>query len=382
MKILNYFMIAALSLFVFASCDDPNQPDNPKEPDTEETPDNPENPEDPENPDNPTPPKEDEEIPETTYKMESLFCDYNYWGHFMDYPGETDNVVLLMGTAEHEGFWVTGEGELLVLSLYLPGAEDPEDVSVMAGTYTWDNDNTFGEMTIAEMESNMPYYEEDKTYPGYYTSYETTYFSDAELTIKEVDGGYKVTALLTYENGETMYVSYEGELNFDNKYSKAGWPEIEEDKNFICGYGEVSYYGNASYVLDIMSGGDPWVDMSWSNRDRIQMEMTLPEDDATGITAGTYTIGKEVFIGEYVYLSDQSYITGSRYFYFDGATMEQVVGYLVGGTVTIERVKATAEGEADQYKIVVDAVDANAYMVQTTYEGPLNLVDYTDNSQN
>ncbi len=368
MKILNYLLMASLSLFIFASCE-PDKPEEPNGPDTE-------NPENPENPEKPTPPEE--EIPETTYRLESEFCDYNYWGHFEDFPGDTDNVILMLGNVEHENFYVTSEGELIVLSLYVPHAENPIDASVIAGEYKYDNTASCAEMTVSAIESSRLYYVESTEYEGWFDAEDSTYFSNVELTIEEKDGGHIVKALLTYENGETMYVTYEGVLTFDNKYEKSGWPQIDSNKDFVCGYGEVSYYGNSEYVLDIMSGGDPWESMSWGDRDRLQIELVAYSDDKTGVASGTYTIGEEgpgsVAVGDFVYYSDMAFVVGSRYFYLDTATYEQVIGYLVGGTLVVER-------DGENYKLALDAVDANGYTVKATYEGTLPVIDQTDTGQ-
>ncbi len=370
MRILHFLFIACFSLFVIASCDNPNNtPDDPNAPE-QEKPDKPTEPTDSIPDDNNAP-----QLPEMVFAdtIKATFCNFNFWG---DIGIDTDNVILELGDvtlaydAEWDYSYIDSEGTLYNMSLFVEHFADYNDAKIVTGMYTFDRDTTFGPMTIATescFTNYTYYYDEEYDYEGYAPD-GTNYMKDATVIIWPNDtNGYDVKMAITKEDGENILVTYSGEITFDNKYAKSIPPEIDENKEFECGYGEFSYDDyNKNYKIDIMAG-DPFENSeypSYGDRDRINIILTGLEEDLTGIPAGTYTVGENpgVIPGEYITTADYNYYDGSFYFYMDTATYEQTMGYFASGTVVVER-------NDKEYTVTVDVVTDKGFTIKATYSG-------------
>ncbi len=273
-------------------------------------------------------------------------------------------------TFHSEYQYVNSDGLYIGISLSLPPFDHYTDGAVVTGEYTFDVDNSFTPMTIAQESryANYIYYAEY----DYASPEEIIYLKDGKVTITQTDEGYNVRAELISEANDTLIAVYTGQINFANKYAAMLPPAIDEDKNITCAYGLLDYYNDAQYKIDIMAN-DPFNGTdypSWGDMDRLNIYLIGTEDDPTGIPAGTYEVGKEgpggVIPGEFIFDGYASSNYGSYYFFFDTYSFEETVGYFSSGTVTVERNDAN-------YKITVDVIDANGYSIKASYEGTPEL---------
>ena len=304
------------------------------------------------------------EPPQTDFV--SSFFEAGFWGDYFQCGNH--NYIVQLGTAEHQGSYVMGPGYFIVLSLQVEAVEDPMQAGMVTGTFTFDPKNTLEPNTIVAEEIYVCRYEKKDGGSGYMDEIKWK-VEDATLEISGAGESYQVQLDLQLEGNERMTWTYEGAADYRNRFAEMYPDEITENKEFECGFGELSNEGGGLYKLDLMSGGDPYADMSWANRDR--MNIYIQTTDENQLPAGTYTVqaddsGAESYViaGEYVIEGSSGYTSGSHYFYMDGATYEAVYGFFVSGTVTI-----SYEGEIAD--IQVDMKNPHGLTIRSSYHGVL-----------
>lgn len=305
--------------------------------------------------------------------IDSKFCDMSYWADF--HKVGMDNYTLYMGTADHEGLYIKGEGEFVMFSLTGPHLENYMDAKVLPGTFVFNPDPTFKEMTLVGMECSRIVYGPEKDQNGYFI--ETKYqFTGGTLKIEEVNGAYKVRFTGVLDNNETICINYDGNVSFMNNYASLIPAQIDANKEFTCGYGEAAAQEGNVYSMDLMAGEDPAQGGGWTLRDRMQVILRA-EGDGTAIPDGMYPIEAGAKLnaaepGDFALEGNSSYVFGS-YYYFVNEEFDSTYGFFKSGNVTVKR-----EGEI--YHIKVDAVDANGFTVKASYDGKLKLYNDRENA--
>ena len=299
-----------------------------------------------------------------TADVAATFCEFRYWRDY--YASGNDNFTVYIGTADHEGLVVLGPGEFLMLSIQAPAVADYNEAKIVPGTYRFDRTDSYGDMTIAGSECVRILYLPDADGDG---RMEETheYFRDGTLVVAETaPGTYDIELLLDSNAGGRVRYAYSGQVPMFNNYANLCPDTIEQDREFVCGFGEASFFANGAYCLDLMSGQDPYQFGGWFNRDRMRIYLELDEADPERIAPGVYTVGGEVIPGGFEITENTCDISGSHYFYLDEATFEAVYGFFRTGTVEISC-------EEDIYSIRVDAVDTNGHSIRASYEGTLTI---------
>lgn len=317
-------------------------------------------------------------VPNYDVKVASKFCEMSYWADF--HKIGKDNYTLYMGTADHEGLYVKGEGEFIMFSLTAPHIENYMDAKVVSGNFPYDPDGMLEEMTLNGVECIRIVYGPEKDANGYFV--ETKYkFSGGKLTIEEKEGQHKVRFTGALENGQTISIDYEGVVAFTNNYASLVPAQIDVNKEFVCGYGEAAAQSGNIYSLDLMAGEDPNLGGGWTLRDRMQVILRA-EGEGTSLPEGTYPVeaGEKlntVQQGDFTIEENSSYVSGSFYYFVD-EEFESTYGFFKSGNITIKR-EAKADPKEDIYHIKVDAVDANGHTVKASYDGKLKI--YNDREE-
>ncbi len=310
------------------------------------------------------------------YQILSDYCDVFYWGEFR---GGTDNITIHMGNVPHTEMYVTGPGESVIISIQIPHFEDYEDAAMVPGTYTLDPNDTFKAMSIVGFETDYTIYSPDSN--GDDVMEKVTFRpKEATLTIEESGNGHRVEFSMTLKNGETLWSYYEGELWFLNAYARMMPPENDQDQNFECGWGEITYSGGGRYWVDMVEG-DEDADLEREGRKFLDLYITSSTDDNTALAPGRYTVGTQgtntVDPGDFVFDGIGCYPTGSHYCISHryengegGVFTEFIFGHFLEGYVDIAR-------EGENYVITVDVIDRNGYSIKATYNAPMPFIDNT-----
>lgn len=303
------------------------------------------------------------------HQLNSSFFESHYWEDY--YQCGNDNYTLTLGSAAHDGMFVTGPGEYILLSVMTPKAEDPLTATLVPGDYLYDESFSLAEMTIVSRGESIFYvYQEDTDGDGYMEE-ENYQVINARLAIRQIDEQqYKLVCEMELNNGETYLVQYEGVPLFQNRYEQLLPSMINNDRDFTCGFGEAFYLEDGTYKLDLMQGGSPYEGGGWMNRHRVNLFLHTV-DNPDRIEPGTYTIAasplEEGYLeqGGYVIQAGNTHIYGSHYFWMSQQTMEATYGFLQEGTLTI-----SYEGEnEDTFVVELDATDINGHRIHLTYKG-------------
>lgn len=301
--------------------------------------------------------------------VEATFCEFRYWSDY--YGSGNDNFTVYIGTAEHQGLFISGPGEFVMLSIQAPGVEDFRDAKIVPGTYRFDRGDTYADMTIAGSECVRILYEPDADGDGRMeeTQY---YFRDGALVVTETGTDtYDIELSLDANSGDKMRFTYSGRIDMINSYGDLAPDTIEENKNFVCGFGEVRYQGGGLYQFDLMSGDNPYEFGGWFNRDRMNIYLRLENAAGEASLPGTYTIGEEIDRGGFEIVENTCDVFGSHYFFLDEMTFESVYGFFESGTMEIAR-------EGENYSIRIDVIDSNGHAIRATFDGELSYQDLSE----
>ncbi len=309
-----------------------------------------------------------------TIELKSSFCEVYYWGHFR---GGTDNITIHLGDdILHSQMYIQGEGQSVIISLQVPHFEDFNDAEIVPGSYEYDEYGTFKAMSIVAQETYYGVYRPDENGDGYVEAslYQT---SNATVTISESSKGYRLEAVLTLNNGEVLWVYYDGKVDYYNKYADMQPDEIDGDMEFESGYGEITYYGAGEYMILLLEGEDGSI-TNRTDRNSVHIYTVSEKNDNTAVAPGQYEVGNQgtnwIAEGGWFFDGYTSGAYGSYYYFYKTAASiydeSHTFGFFRGGTVDIGR-------NGENYSITVDVVDANGYSIKTTYNGPMTFYDNT-----
>lgn len=319
------------------------------------------------------------EIPKDTttqnYRLiETTFLEIIYWGDY--YNSNTDSYTLYTGNAEHQGMYIESHGDFLMFSLITTLAENPNEINIPTGTFTFDPESTMSPMTIVgDKESALYNYAPDSNDDGYFEE-SVSYFSTGELTIEQLgEETYKVTSIVTLDNGEVIGFEYNGEILFSNAIEELYPEQISSDIEFEATFGELFRIDKGIYKLDLMSGDNPYESGQWGNRDRINL-FIVTEDNPEKIKPGRYTIeSAETDLDEYaqagnfIIQSGALYWDGSFYFRMDNTTWEATYGFFNDGDIVIEY------DEQDNIIVNINVTDLNGHTIKVSYTGPSTIIE-------
>lgn len=207
--------------------------------------------------------------------------------------------------------------------------------------------------------------------------------SSAMLGIQVCGDSITAAALVTSADGNSYSFTYRGSFAFHEEgyYGRNNYkPLLERDlegleytlmkETYYCGETE----GLSRYTMACVNDPDPDSPFGGYNKHCLRLNILSPHQDSPldGVPAGTYTISADTCEftapeGDYKRIDMMNIENvGCYYYYLDEDSLEQTMGFLTEGTVTISR-------DGDSYTVAVDARTHDGFKVSGRYTGPLTV---------
>lgn len=210
-------------------------------------------------------------------------------------------------------------GTYYYFDIYSATAGDEEYPVLPNGTYTLDSTNTYGDGTLSEAGSFFGVMNAEGKFA------KSINFKNATVTVENE----KFVAIIEMTNGETHYVTYEGDLLVDSDYIYSTFNEdftfaIENANISATNYGDVYQVGKQAWYIEAVNGNDLFKIEVLAN------SAATPEGVYTKFTGESY---ENKYIAGYI---DEDGLQGTWYAKLTGGVIKgDVMAPIVDGVVQI-----------------------------------------------